>query len=111
MYNLKIFLPSDPLRSAGAFAASTGADTKLRFSLRFEASVQSGICGCKSVNTNFTAPFSVGVAVRGERGVRPFPLPLLVKGDVGARDESCAFRSFSIKGVGPPAPAQKSTYV
>lgn len=89
---------------------------KLRFSLRFEASVQSGIWGCISVRMNCTAPLS-GVSVRGDvtvRGDRGFNAALealrdAVYGETGIREESCAFRSFSMKGVGPPAPAQKST--
>jgi hypothetical protein len=32
-----------------------------------------------------------------------------VKVDEGIREDSWAFKSFSMKGVGPPAPAQKST--
>ena len=111
LYSLNIFFPSLPLRCAGALAASTGSETKLKFSLRFDASVQSGMCGCKSVKTNFTEPSCVVVSVRGERGVRPLELTSFVKGEEGVREESWAFRSFSMNGVGPPAPAQKSTYV
>jgi hypothetical protein len=98
------------LRLAGAFAASTGSETKLKFALRFEYSVQSGICGCRSVRTNLTAP-TCGVGFRGERGTRPFELTEAVNGELGVREDSCAFKSFSMNGVGPPAPAQKSTYV
>lgn len=110
LYNLNILFPSLPLRLAGAFAASTGSDMKLRFSLRLEYSVQSGICGCRSVRRNLTAPAG-GVWFRGERGTRPSELTEVVNGELGVREESCAFKSFSMNGVGPPAPAQKSTYV
>lgn len=59
-------------KSLGAFAASTDSDIKLRFSLRFDASVQSGIWGCKSVNTNCTLPFlSSPLTGRGERKASP----------------------------------------
>jgi hypothetical protein len=83
---------------------------KLRFSLRLEYSVQSGMCGCRSVKTNLTAP-TCGVGFRGERGTRPSESTEMVNGELDVREESCAFKSFSMNGVGPPAPAQKSTYV
>ncbi len=110
LYNLNIFLPSAPFRLAGALAASTGSETKLKFTLLFEASVQSGIWGCKSVKMNCTA-LLLGLTVFGDRGIRVALEPLIevVYGEVGVREESWAFRSFSMKGVGPPAPAQKST--
>lgn len=71
------------------------------------------MCGCKSVKTNLTVPAAGAGILRGERGVRPLLAELteLVKGEVGSREVSWVFRSFSMKGVGPPAPAQKSTYV
>lgn len=98
------------LRVVGAFAASTGSDTKLRYSLRLEASVQSGMCGCKSVKTNLTAPAG-SATIRGERGVRHLSFGGVAYGELDTRESSFAFKSFSINGVGPPAPAQKSTYV
>ncbi len=63
---------------------------------------------------NLTAPPGAASTVRGERGASP-ALPLeamlaeVVYGELGDIEESCALRSFSMKGVGPPAPAQKST--
>jgi hypothetical protein len=108
LYNLNIFFPSSPLRFEGALAASTDSETKLKFSLRLDASVQSGICGCKSVKTNFTAPVS-GPAVRGDRRKEPLGFELDVFEVALFCEESCAFRFFSMNGVGPPAPAQKST--
>lgn len=116
LYNLNIFFPSPPFKLAGAFAASTGSETKVKFSLRLAASVQSGMCGCKSVNMNLTALLLAMSGIRGERGIRPL-LVLetefieVVNGDGGTREDRVALRSFSMKGVGPPAPAQKSTYV
>jgi len=86
------------------------SETKLRFSLRLDASVQSGIWGCRSVKINFTES-SCAVLTRGERGVRPLALVTVGGDDRGIRDASWAFKSFSMNGVGPPAPAQKSTYV
>lgn len=80
--------PSFPFRLTGAFAASTGSETKLRFSLRLEASVQSGICGCMSVKTNLTASL-VLAAVRGDRGVRTLmELADVVNGELGSREDN-----------------------
>jgi len=86
----------------------------VKFSLRFANSVQSGMWGCISVNTNLTALLLAISDIRGERGIRPLlvlesEFEEVVNGEGGTRAARVAFRSFSMNGVGPPAPAQKST--